>query len=416
MAYVKIVPIKKTVKRTIDYILEPYKMGKENLYGGHDVKPELTDLAFSMTRDAYLKKYPNRQKKGNENLALHLIQSHRKSDPVTPEMAFDIAKKTAKAFTNDDYQYVLAVHTDKDHIHVHIIVNVFSHQNQPKLRRRNTVEELLEISNRYCLEYGLSTSEIKQKNTNVKVPYTKIKDYKKPTTHREKLMHIIDEVILHVSDFSEFLEAVKLMGIEVKQNQNLAFKLPDSERFIRINSLDEKYQTIDILKNRIELENEVVVDQAKISKGRNEEKAPWVDPKSWTSYYAKEYWKHRSQDLDQITLLSQMLIHMHKHDIQVVSDYVPLVKEIIAEIDQIKHDTTTKERQYDGLVNEHKNSDAGKQPELEMKMMKTRSEIKRLNQKYGLKIEELKNLEQFRKMMEQAKKPQEKRQRRELRL
>lgn len=410
MAYVKIIPIKKTVKRTIDYILDPSKMGEKNLYSGHDVKPELADLAFSITRDTYLKKYPNRQKKGNENLALHLIQSHKKSDPVTPEMAFEIAQKTAKEFTNNDYQYVLAVHTDKDHIHTHILVNAFSHQDKRKLRRQNTTVELLSISNQYCFEYGLSTSEIKRKKSSEKIPYTKKESYKYPTTQREKLVHLMDEVILHASTFSEFLETIKLMGIEIKQGKHLAFKLPDSQRFIRIGSLGDNYKTVEILKNRIEVENEVVFEKMKFTPVQKEETKPWVN------YYAKEYWKHRSQDLNQITLLSQMLIHMNKHNIQMVSDYVPLVKEIMVEIEQIKRQTTVKEHQYDNLVTEHKKSDEDKQPNLEVQMVEVRSKIKVLNHKYGLKMEELKNLEQFRQMMEQAKKPQEKKQRKELRL
>jgi len=370
LAYMKLKQIKKTVKRTIDYILDPHKMGKENLYFGHDVKPELADLAFSMTRDAYLEKRPNRQKRGNENLALHLIQSHKKTDPVTPELAFEIAQKTAKAFTNDDYQYVLAVHTDKEHLHTHIIVNTYSHRGKGKLWRNGIVEEILSISNKYCLEHGLSTSEIKRKNSNEKVPYTKKESYQYPTTQREKLMHLMDEVILHASTFSEFLEAIKLMGIEVKQGKHLAFKLPDSERFIRIRSLGKNYQTVDILKARIEVECDVSEGKRKFTNIRKEE------PKPWVNYYASEYWKHRSQDLNQITLLSQMLIHMNKHSIQMVSDYVPLVKEIMAEIEQVKHETTAKERLYDGLIETHKTSDEGKRPELEIQMVETRSEIK----------------------------------------
>ena len=406
----KLKQIKKTVKRTIDYILDPHKMGKENLYGGHDVKPELADLAFSMIRDAYLKKRPNRQKKGNENLALHLIQSHKKTDPVTPEMAFEIAQKTARNFTNGDYQYVLAVHTDKDHLHAHIIVNTYSHKGKGKLSRNGIVEEILGISNKYCLEYGLSTSEIKRMKSSEKVPYTKKENYEQPTTQRKKLMHLIDEVILHASSFSEFLGAMRLMGIEVKQGKHLAFKPPDSERFIRISSLDENYKSVEILKARIETEHDLSEGGIKAVEIRNEEPRPWVN------YYAKEYWKHRSQDLEQITLLSQMLIHMNKHNIQVVSDYVPFLKEIMAEIEVVKHETTAKERQYDGLVETHKAADEDKRSELEVQMVGIRSEIKGLNHKYGLKTEELKNLEQFRQMMEQAKKPNEKKQRRELKL
>ena len=406
----KLIQIKKTVKRAVDYIVDPYKMGEENLYMGCDVKPELADLAFSMTRDAYLKNRPNRQKMGKENLALHLIQSHKKTDPVSPEMAFEIAQKTADAFTQGDYQYVLAVHTDKDHLHAHILVNPYSHRGKPKLSRGGIVAEILDISNRYCLEHGLSTSEIKRKDGNASRGYSKKESYQKPKTKREKLMHLMDEVILHVSCFTEFLAAIELMGIEIKQGKHLAFKLPDSERFIRITSLNENYKSVDVLKHRIETENATSSGKTNFSEQRSE------DSKIWINYYAQEYWLHRSQDLNQITLLSQMLIHMNKHDIQVTSDYAPLIKEITSEIETVKHETTIKERQYDGLVEAHKIADKNKRPKLEMQMVETRSEIKVLNHQYAFKTEELKNLEQFRQMMEKAKKPNDKKQRRERRL
>jgi len=410
MAYMKIKPIKKTVKRAIDYIIDPYKMGEKNLSFGHDVRIHSADLAFSITRDEYLKGRPNRQKSGKENLALHIIQSHKKSDSVTAEDALEIAKKTAKAFTKDDYQYVLAVHTDKEHLHAHIIVNAFSHFGKQKLRRKDTINELLTISNHYCLEYGLSTSEIMRKNMNESRAYSKKESYQKVTTQREKLMHLIDEVILHSSTFTEFLEAIKFIGIEVKQDKNLAFKLPDSERFIRITSLDEHYQTIDILKSRIEFDCEISSEKLKFTGNLNNGTRPWVN------YYAKDYWMHRSQDLDQITLLSKMLIHMNKHDIQVVSDYTPLIKEIRVEIEKVKYQTTAKERQYDGLLHRYKRTDEDKQPSLEVKMIQIRSEIKALNHTYALKVEELKNLDQFRQMMEKTKNPNEKEQRKELKL
>lgn len=223
-------------------------------------------------------------------------------------------------------------------------------------------------------------------------------------------MHLIDEVILHSSTFTEFLDAIKFMGIEVKQNKNLAFKLPDSERFIRITSLDEHYQTIDILKSRIELEPEVSSEKLKFTKSLNKDTRPWIN------YYAKDYWKHRSQDLSQITLLSKMLIHMNKHDIQVVSDYVPLIKEVRAEIEKVKHQTTIKERQYDSLLNEHKKVGEDKRPNLEVQMVQIRTAIKEHNHKYSLKVDEFKNLQQFRQMMEKAKKPNDKKQRKELKL
>ena len=52
----------------------------------------------------------------------HIIQSFAPGE-VTPERALLIGQELCKALFNDEYQYVLAVHVDHEHIHNHIILN-----------------------------------------------------------------------------------------------------------------------------------------------------------------------------------------------------------------------------------------------------------------------------------------------------
>jgi len=131
MAYVKIKSIKKTVKRTIDYILDEQKLGESMMFSTHRVSTDLADIEFSMIRDEHNQKN-NRSQSDNENLAMHIIQSHAPTDQITAEEALEIAEKTAQEFTGNDYSYVIAVHTDTDQIHAHIIVNAYSHTGKNK--------------------------------------------------------------------------------------------------------------------------------------------------------------------------------------------------------------------------------------------------------------------------------------------
>lgn len=108
---------------------------------------------------------------------MHIIQSHVPTDQITAEEALEIAEKTAQEFTGNDYSYVIAVHTDTDQIHAHIIVNAYSHTGKNKFYKKNALDDLLEISNKHCLAYGLSTSQINR-------------DVKRPQGYSKKLQYI----------------------------------------------------------------------------------------------------------------------------------------------------------------------------------------------------------------------------------
>ena len=51
-----------------------------------------------------------------------MIQSFA-PDEVTPEQAMQIGEELCYRYLKGDYQYVIAVHTDKEHTHCHVIFN-----------------------------------------------------------------------------------------------------------------------------------------------------------------------------------------------------------------------------------------------------------------------------------------------------
>mgnify|MGYP000699413825 FL=1 len=96
-------------------------------------------------------------------LAKHMIQSFL-PDEITPDEAMEIGRKLVKSFLHDDYQYVLATHIDKDHIHNHIIfcntnMETFRSFEYQENRGGHEKERLQEISDALCREYGLNVIE-----------------------------------------------------------------------------------------------------------------------------------------------------------------------------------------------------------------------------------------------------------------
>ena len=53
----------------------------------------------------------------------HIIQSFSPDDNLTPEQVHEIGRQTMLELTGGNYEFVIATHTDKDHLHNHIILN-----------------------------------------------------------------------------------------------------------------------------------------------------------------------------------------------------------------------------------------------------------------------------------------------------
>ena len=82
----------------------------------------------------------------------HVIISFSPEEKVTAEQAMYILEHFAKDVLGDDYEAVYAVHTDREHMHGHLIWNSVSlttgkKYNSPKSNWKNHLQP---ITNRYC--------------------------------------------------------------------------------------------------------------------------------------------------------------------------------------------------------------------------------------------------------------------------
>ncbi|MGB4627666.1 MAG: relaxase/mobilization nuclease domain-containing protein, partial [Erysipelotrichaceae bacterium] len=112
MAITKIHPIKSTLNLAIDYITKGEKTNNEILISSFKCNPITAHTSFLRTRE-------DNQTRGNV-LARHLIQSFLPGE-TDAETAHEIGKKLCKQHLKNEYEYVLATHVDRGHIHNHII-------------------------------------------------------------------------------------------------------------------------------------------------------------------------------------------------------------------------------------------------------------------------------------------------------
>ena len=148
-----------------------------------------------------------------------MIQSFAPGE-VTPEQAMQIGEELCDRYLKGDYQYVIAVHNDKDHLHCHIIFNntnlynglSFTTEHNQGRKSERAWAELREISDEICAEHGISVISEPEKGHGVS--HFERDMQKEGKSWKDKLRIRIAEVMLYSRDFKDFLEKCRECGIE----------------------------------------------------------------------------------------------------------------------------------------------------------------------------------------------------------
>lgn len=182
-------------------------------------------------------------------LGYHIIQSFKPGE-VTAATAHQIAIELCKRSFND-YEVVIGTHTDKEHIHSHIVVNSVSFITGKKYRdsTRDLFEGIKATSDEICREHGLSVIVPPEVKTNT--TYFEWLARKGKRISWQSLIRMdIDDCIKQAFSYGNFLTLMKMKGYAIKQGKYISFQPMGKERFSRGYKLGHKY-SIDSLKRRI---------------------------------------------------------------------------------------------------------------------------------------------------------------------
>lgn len=164
----------------------------------------------------------------------HLIQSFSPEDNLTPEQIHEIGRKTMEEFSGGEYEFVIATHVDKDHIHNHIIMNstnFMTGKEYPwkviKLENGNfknvSKENFEKISDKVASKYGAKIIQKEPKTTRTK--YTK---WQVENLYKNKIKSRIDFLVAHSKSIDDFIEKAAALNLHVDFNQKHSrFKLLD---------------------------------------------------------------------------------------------------------------------------------------------------------------------------------------------
>ena len=230
MAVTKNHPIDTTLKKAIDYILNPDKTDDRLLVYSYGCEPETADIEFEWTRNSAPHESPH--------LARHIIQAFEPGE-TTPQEAHEIGKRWAEKILGGKYEFVLTTHIDCGHINNHIICNDVSFRNKRHIHINNNWYKFAKReSDKLCREYGLSVIEPSGEKSKSYKEYTAAKD---GTSWKAKLKEMIDALIPLSSSFDDFIRLMTENGYEVKRGKYISFRAVGQERFTRSKTLGARY-------------------------------------------------------------------------------------------------------------------------------------------------------------------------------
>ena len=238
MAVTKILPIRSTIQKSVNYICAPDKTEGSLLIHSEHCVPQTAGQIFQH--------HLNQCRAGGNTIGRHLIQSFA-PDEVDPATAHEIGKRLAEEILGGRYAYVLATHVDRGHIHNHFVWGAADMVSHKRYRsNKGTYHEIRNVSDRLCKEQNLSVI-IPQ---GVGKSYAEWEAEKQGTSWKAKLKTTIDTTIPTVTDFENFIKRMGEQGYTIKRGKHISFKAPDQERFTRAKRLGAEY-TEGELKSRI---------------------------------------------------------------------------------------------------------------------------------------------------------------------
>ena len=227
--------IMQCLKGRTDYAMNGAKTDEGKYISSYECTPELADLEFAQSKKEYLHKTGRRP---NGDVIAYQIRQSFKPGEVTPEEANEVGYETGMRFTKGRHAFIVATHTDRAHIHNHIIFNSTAINCDRKFRDFwFSGLALQRLSDIICIEHGLSViQKDKPGERKQRIKYPK----------RISLRDIIREDILkclrqNPDDFEKLLRLLREEGYVIKLGKHTAIRRKEQKCFIRFRSLGEGF-------------------------------------------------------------------------------------------------------------------------------------------------------------------------------
>ena len=251
MAITKILNIKESegrnpashLKNALEYIQNPDKTEECVLVGGINC---LADTAFEQMEET-----KNIFHKTGKRQGYHVIISFSPEEKVSAEQAMYVLEHFAKNLLGDDYEAVYAVHTDKEHMHGHLIWNSVSmttgkKYNSPKSNWKNHLQP---ITNKYCDELGLSIMPAEYSRNPKNISRDK---WEREMSMKEIILRDAKMCAYAAGNVEHFKYLMKRLGYVFKKDAWMEVQAPGFRYYHKLAKLDEMFSE-DMLRHYVDM-------------------------------------------------------------------------------------------------------------------------------------------------------------------
>lgn len=231
------------LKNALEYIQNPDKTEECILVGGINCLP---DTAFEQMEET-----KNIFHKTGKRQGYHVIISFSPEEKVTAEQAMYVLEHFAKDVLGDDYEAVYAVHTDREHMHGHLIWNSVSmttgkKYNSPKGNWKNHLQP---ITNKYCDELGLSIMPAEYSRNPKNISRDK---WEKEMSMKEIILRDAKMCAYAAGNVEHFKYLMKRLGYVFKKDAWMEVQAPGFRYYHKLAKLDEMFSE-DMLRHYVDM-------------------------------------------------------------------------------------------------------------------------------------------------------------------
>ena len=231
------------LKNALEYIQNPDKTEECVLVGGINCLP---DTAFEQMEET-----KNIFHKTGKRQGYHVIISFSPEEKVTAEQAMYVLEHFAKDVLGDEYEAVYAVHTDREHMHGHLIWNSVSmttgkKYNSPKGNWKNHLQP---ITNKYCDELGLSIMPAEYSRNPKNISRDK---WEKEMSMKEIILRDAKMCAYAAGNVEHFKYLMKRPGYVFKKDAWMEVQAPGFRYYHKLAKLDEMFSE-DMLRHYVDM-------------------------------------------------------------------------------------------------------------------------------------------------------------------
>ena len=180
-----------------------------------------------------------------------MIISFSPEEKVTAEQAMYVLEHFAKDVLGDDYEVVYAVHTDREHMHGHLIWNSVSmttgkKYNSPKSNWKNHLQP---ITNKYCDELGLSIMPAEYSKNPKNISRDK---WEKEMSMKEIILRDAKMCAYAAGNVEHFKYLMKRLGYVFEKDAWMEVQAPGFRYYHKLAKLDEMFSE-DMLRHYVDM-------------------------------------------------------------------------------------------------------------------------------------------------------------------